>query len=239
MFDTENNLYYQQRRLENDRISLEIFDKISNTPHPTAENPLRALDARHKHAPRTNSNTCPSQPPSTPPQISQLTTTDPVAPSPQTACTPSSPQDTHEYAGTIALETTSRKHASTELAIVIFPQFHRTYVASHAIGLLLLYVLDPPAKGGLGLRRVVWRCHWLSEASRRVAERMGFVFEGVMRWERVLEGGRVRAEAEELGRRNGTGGKEGVGRHSVVLSVVWDEWEVKRGMVVEQMERRK
>jgi RimJ/RimL family protein N-acetyltransferase len=63
------------------------------------------------------------------------------------------------YAGTIALSATNRVHAATELGVLIFPAFQRTHVATNAIGLVLLWTLDPPSLGGLGLRRVEWKTH--------------------------------------------------------------------------------
>lgn len=41
-------------------------------------------------------------------------------------------------------------------------------------------------KGGVGLRRVQWQANSVNEVSRKVAERIFFSLEGVMRWERVL-----------------------------------------------------
>lgn len=59
-----------------------------------------------------------------------------------------------KYAGIIALSATNPVNAVTEIGAIIFPAFQRTHVATNAIGLLLLYTLDPPSAGGLGLRRV-------------------------------------------------------------------------------------
>lgn len=58
------------------------------------------------------------------------------------------------YAGIMALSATNPVNAVTEMGVIIFPAFQRTHVATNAIGLLLLYTLDPPSAGGLGLRRV-------------------------------------------------------------------------------------
>lgn len=142
-----------------------------------------------------------------------------------------------KYAGTIALTGTNTDNASTEIGIVIFPSFQRTHVASSAIGLLLCYTLDPPSLGGLGLRRVEWKCHSANEASKRVALRMGFTLEGVLRWDRAFPGP-MGVPVDALEKRNGTTGEAG-GRHTALFSIVWDEWEEKRGAVLKQMERRK
>lgn len=141
------------------------------------------------------------------------------------------------YAGTIALSNTNTDNASTEIGIVIFPSFQRTHVASNAIGLLLCYILDPPSLGGLGLRRVEWKCHTANEASKRVALRMGFTLEGVLRWDRAFHGP-FGVPVDALEKRNGTTG-EARGRHTAVYSIVWDEWEEKRVRVLEQLERTK
>jgi len=146
-------------------------------------------------------------------------------------------RSTGKYAGIIALSATSTTNTSTELGALIFPDFHRTHVASNAIGLLLLWTLDPPSRGGLGLRRVEWKCHAENLASRRVAERMTFEFEGIARWQRVFPGGKVSLRIDELERRSGTTGEK-PGRHTAMYSIVWDEWDDdKRAKVVAQMER--
>ena len=142
------------------------------------------------------------------------------------------------YAGAVSLANTSPENAVTEIGITVFPQFQRTHVASNAIGLVLLWTLDPPSKGGLGLRRVEWLTHSMNEGSRRVAERMGFELEGILRWQRALPEGAVGMSVVELERRNGTN-EEKLGRHTAIYSIVWDEWEEKRPNVVEQMGRRK
>jgi RimJ/RimL family protein N-acetyltransferase len=91
----------------------------------------------------------------------------------------------------------------------------------------------------LGLRRVEWRCHPGNTASRKTAEGLGFVLEGILRWQRVFPGGEegLTLGVGELERRNGTSG-EVPGRHTAVYSIVWDEWDEKREMVVKRMERR-
>ena len=141
------------------------------------------------------------------------------------------------YAGTIALSTTSPANASTEIGIMIFPAFQRSHVSSNAIGLLLQYTLDPPSAGGLGLRRVEWKCHAGNESSRRAALRMGFEFEGILRWERAFPGGAVGLPVDAFEKRNGTSG-EALGRHTAIFSIVWDEWDEKRVKIVGIMERK-
>jgi RimJ/RimL family protein N-acetyltransferase len=142
------------------------------------------------------------------------------------------------YAGFIALSATNPVNAVTELGVVIFPAFHRTHVATNAIGLMLLWTLDPPSSGGLGLRRVEWQTHAENAASRRAALRMGFEFEGIIRWQRVCPRTEVVLPVEALEKRNGTKG-EVPGRHTAVFSIIWDEWDDKRPKVVALMERKR
>lgn len=59
----------------------------------------------------------------------------------------------------------------------------RTTAASEAIYLLLRHAFDD-----LGYRRVEWKCNALNAASRRAAERFGFLFEGVFRKAQVVKG---------------------------------------------------
>lgn len=146
------------------------------------------------------------------------------------------PQGRGEYAGILLLTATDPVNAVTEMGILIFPAFQRSHVTANAIGLLLCYTLDPPSAGGLGLRRVEWKCHAGHEKSRKTALKMGFEFEGVARWARVWEGAQG-LPVEELERRNGTTG-EIPGRHTASYSIVWDEWDAKRPLVIEQMQRK-
>jgi RimJ/RimL family protein N-acetyltransferase len=141
------------------------------------------------------------------------------------------------YAGVISLSDTNPVNAVTDMGIIIFPEFQRTHVTTNAIGLLLLYTLDPPSYGGLGLRRVEWKCHASNAASRKVALRVGFEFEGIARWQRVIPRGTVALPVEALEKRNGTKG-ELPGRHTANFSIVWDEWDEKRPKVISQMKRK-
>ncbi|KAJ5134733.1 acyl-CoA N-acyltransferase [Penicillium atrosanguineum] len=111
------------------------------------------------------------------------------------------------YAGTIALASTNPVNASTEMGIMVFSAFQRTHVSSNAIGLLLQYTLDPHSVGGLGLRRVEWRCHAGNQASRHAALRMGFELEGILRWDRTFPGGTIGLPVDALEKRNGSSGK--------------------------------
>jgi RimJ/RimL family protein N-acetyltransferase len=142
------------------------------------------------------------------------------------------------YAGLIGLNSTDRENAVTEIGITIFPAFQGTHVTTNAIGLLLMWALDPPPAGGLGLRRVEWKTHVDNEASRRTALRMGFEFEGIARWQRVFPHSAVGLPVEALEKRNGTKG-ELPGRHTAIFALVWDEWDDKRPGIVALMARKR
>jgi RimJ/RimL family protein N-acetyltransferase len=63
------------------------------------------------------------------------------------------------------------------------PQLQRTPAATEAMFLMMGRVFDE-----LGYRRYEWKCDALNAASRRAAERLGFVFEGVFRQATVYKG---------------------------------------------------
>ncbi|KAJ7617311.1 acyl-CoA N-acyltransferase [Roridomyces roridus] len=144
-------------------------------------------------------------------------------------------------AGTIGLLDTSPVNLSTEVAwIITLPAFQRTYVTSNATGLLLHWVLDAPAQGGLGLRRVNWKATTANKASVGVAERMGFRMEGVARWDRVLpEWKTVENGGNGITLREGDRRPNCIGIDVVSLGLCWDEWEDGgRDLVDKVMSRR-
>jgi RimJ/RimL family protein N-acetyltransferase len=59
----------------------------------------------------------------------------------------------------------------------------RSTAATEAIYLLARHAFD-----GLGYRRLEWKCNALNAASRRAAERFGFLFEGVFAQHLVVKG---------------------------------------------------
>jgi RimJ/RimL family protein N-acetyltransferase len=67
--------------------------------------------------------------------------------------------------------------------IVFSPALQRTPIATEAQYLLARHVFDD-----LGYRRYEWKCDALNAASRRAAERLGFVFEGVFRQHMIVKG---------------------------------------------------
>lgn len=125
-------------------------------------------------------------------------------------------------AGQISFTKTDPVQRQAEMgAVILSPEFHRTHVMTHAGTLVLKY-----AFAALGLRRMQWYAHQFNQASPKAARRLGFLDEGVLRWEWVLPKGK-----------EGLVGSEGVdgegGRHVWVLAIGWDDW---RGSVKEKLE---
>lgn len=139
---------------------------------------------------------------------------------------------TGRVAGIIGWLYGSTRNRSLEMGpVIVLPEFQRTFVSANAIGLLLQYVLDAPAAGGLGFRRVAWSSNPLNEASITAAEKMGLVKEGVLQWWWVLPPGKEGYPVDE-------GRGEGNGRGSVLLSLCWDRWvSGVRDAVVARMAR--
>ncbi|KAB5527999.1 acyl-CoA N-acyltransferase [Coniochaeta sp. 2T2.1] len=150
---------------------------------------------------------------------------------------PPSPVDEEgELAGMMTFMNTSVEHLSTEIGcIVVLPKYHRTHVTSNAVGLMLQHALTPTEDGGMGLRRVQWQANSMNLPSIRVAERMGFRKEGLLRWHYVFRNG---AETAKVG--NGRALPPGscdsdFGRDTVVLGLCWDDWENGAKEVVQKV----
>ncbi|KAF7512505.1 hypothetical protein GJ744_001440 [Endocarpon pusillum] len=129
-------------------------------------------------------------------------------------------------AGIIGYLNSEPANLSTEIGFVFtLPGFQKRRVASTAVGLMLWYALEPVARGGLGLRRVQWQTNSSNQPSRRLAEKMGFRFEGILRWQRIFHGGKRKGK---MGNGKGTplgGDGEDLGRDTVMLGICWDDWE--------------
>lgn len=67
--------------------------------------------------------------------------------------------------------------------IVYGPRLQRSVTGTEAQYLLARYAFET-----LGYRRYEWKCDALNAASRRAAERFGFVFEGIFRQHMILKG---------------------------------------------------
>lgn len=85
--------------------------------------------------------------------------------------------------GQLALMRITPAHGCVEIGHVLFaPPLQRTPGASEAIYLLMRLVFE------LGYRRLEWKCDADNARSRRAAERLGFVFEGLFRQHLVVKG---------------------------------------------------
>ncbi|HEX5508591.1 MAG TPA: GNAT family protein [Pseudolabrys sp.] len=93
-------------------------------------------------------------------------------------------------AGFLALMRIEPAMRVVEVGHVLYsPSLQRTPLATEAQYLLARYVFET-----LGYRRYEWKCHWLNDASRRAALRLGFSFEGVHR-QLIIAKGRNRDTA--------------------------------------------
>jgi RimJ/RimL family protein N-acetyltransferase len=154
---------------------------------------------------------------------------------------PSSADEEGELAGMMTFMNTSIKHLSTEIGcIVVLPQYHRTHVTTNAVGLMLQFALSGHMGGGMGLRRVQWTASSMNAASIRVAERLGFQREGLLRWHYVFRNGLQTGKIGN-GRALPQGSPENdLGRDTVVLSLCWDDWQNGAKDVVQKaMDRTK
>lgn len=91
---------------------------------------------------------------------------------------------------------------------------------THAAALLLRWTFDD-----LLLRRVQWFAHEGNQASVRGGERLGLKVEGRLRWERVLLPGKEGVALPEWAREEEQAAGRGLGRHSVLLAIGWDDWK--------------
>jgi RimJ/RimL family protein N-acetyltransferase len=94
------------------------------------------------------------------------------------------PVATGVASGWLSLLAIEPRNASIELGNIWFsPRMQRTRAATEAMFLLLRMAADE-----LGYRRLVWKCNALNTPSKRAAERLGFVHEGLHRAHMVVKG---------------------------------------------------
>ncbi|KAF9241845.1 acyl-CoA N-acyltransferase [Melanogaster broomeanus] len=99
---------------------------------------------------------------------------------------PKHPEWEGSLAGLFGLSHTDKTSLVTEIGpAIVLPAFQRTHVASHAVGLLLEHLLDT-APSGLGFCKVKWAVSSSNLSSNKLAKRMGFKFEGLIRWTHVM-----------------------------------------------------
>ena len=88
-----------------------------------------------------------------------------------------------EVLGMAAYMRIREAHGSAEIGCVAFgPKLRRTPEATEALYLMADHVF------ALGYRRYEWKCNVENIASKRSAERFGFVFEGIFRNDMVTKG---------------------------------------------------
>lgn len=86
--------------------------------------------------------------------------------------------------GWLCLMEASAPHKTIEIGYVLYgPLLQRTTLATEAFYLAMAHVFDD-----LGYQRLEWTCTAQNMRSRRAADRLGFVFEGVMRRKLILKG---------------------------------------------------
>lgn len=86
--------------------------------------------------------------------------------------------------GSIALLNITPEHRAAEVGYILFsPKLQRTIAATEVFYLLACLVFDT-----LDYRRYEWKCDSLNAPSRRAAQRLGFVFEGVFRQHMIIKG---------------------------------------------------
>lgn len=107
---------------------------------------------------------------------------------------------------------------------------------THCASLLLTYAFDT-----LLLRRVSWYANHLNAPSINCALRLGFAFEGIQRWDRMLPGNKDAGVEIPVGQReveSGEGRGIGIGRHSAVLAIGWDLWSDSGAVKMAALVRR-
>ncbi len=86
--------------------------------------------------------------------------------------------------GWLCLMEASAPHKTIEIGYVLYgTSLQRTTLATEAFYLAMAHIFDD-----LGYQRLEWTCTAQNMRSRRAADRLGFIFEGVMRSKLVLKG---------------------------------------------------
>ncbi|KAH7915551.1 hypothetical protein BJ138DRAFT_1141580 [Hygrophoropsis aurantiaca] len=155
---------------------------------------------------------------------------------------PAHPAFGGSFAGVTGLVNTMPGALVTEIEpVIVLPAFQRTHVGSHSTGLILQWAFALPGASppGLGMRRVMWTTAELNKASSGLATRMGFKYEGLMRWACGLP------YVEGFPKEGGLPPRQGdpmlglQGRHSLLFAHCWDDWESEGKELVERAFARK
>ena len=93
-------------------------------------------------------------------------------------------KETGKLEGMLSFMRMRPEHGSVEIGCVAFGhRLQRTAAATEAVYLMAKHAFDD-----LGYRRFEWKCDNANEASKRAAERFGFVYEGLFRQDMVRKG---------------------------------------------------
>lgn len=93
-------------------------------------------------------------------------------------------KETGKLEGMVSFMRVRPEHGSVEIGCVAFGhRLQRTAAATEAVYLMAKHAFDD-----LGYRRFEWKCDNANEASKRAAERFGFVYEGLFRQDMVRKG---------------------------------------------------
>lgn len=103
--------------------------------------------------------------------------------SPSAKVDPPNPEAHTEAVGAVAFLDIQPENRALEVGAVLYgPALQRTAAATEAQYLLLRYAFGQDQTPlAPAYRRVVWKCNQRNPASRRAAERLGFVYEGTLR----------------------------------------------------------
>ncbi|WQF85923.1 Putative GNAT domain, acyl-CoA N-acyltransferase [Colletotrichum destructivum] len=96
-----------------------------------------------------------------------------------------------EVFGFMAYSLAGTAHREIEVGALFAPALQRTAAATEAHYVMLKNVLEPvrvQEGKSLPYRRVSWKCNSLNAASRRAAERLGYVYEGTLRNHQIVKG---------------------------------------------------
>ncbi|KAL0938259.1 GNAT family acetyltransferase [Colletotrichum truncatum] len=96
-----------------------------------------------------------------------------------------------EVFGFMAYSLAGTTHREIEVGAMFAPALQRTAAATEAHYVMLKNVLEPvrvQEGKSLPYRRVSWKCNSLNTASRRAAERLGYVYEGTLRNHQIIKG---------------------------------------------------
>ncbi|TPX12270.1 uncharacterized protein E0L32_006917 [Thyridium curvatum] len=142
------------------------------------------------------------------------------------AAPPSRDSPDGALAGSISYIYTSAPHLSSEIGFVaVLPPYQGKGVASSAVALLMQYGMAPPARGGLGLRRLHWHTSTTNKASQGLAAKMGFKTVGTIEWHFRFPKGKLKGKIGNGRPIPPDGDQDDLWRDTLVYSFGWDQWE--------------